>query len=163
MPALKGSKPWNAGKSNGWKDKRGYKWIYVTENEKRRAKKEHRHIMEQYIGRRLKPNELVHHLNEVKDDNRIENLQIKDWASHTVEHHVGKARPEYTKRTMEVISNYREELKRLKELNSDLLEALNKICDMNYQQAKDQYGDRSKAKTWGCVKVAEAAIKKATE
>ena len=45
----------------------------------------------------------------------------------------------------------------------ELLKALQKITEMNYQTAADQYGDRNKAKSWSCVTVAEAAIKKALE
>jgi len=32
--------------------------------------------MEEKIGRYLKPVEVVHHINEIRDDNRIENLQM---------------------------------------------------------------------------------------
>ena len=49
------------------------------------------------------------------------------WEAHTVQHHEGLVRSDTTKRTMQVLATYREENKRLKESNVDLLEALQTV------------------------------------
>lgn len=67
-------------KSKGHFDKKGYRWIQIPGTGKKIQ--EHRFIMEKMLGRKLKPNERVHHKNEIKHDNLPSNLVLMNVVKH---------------------------------------------------------------------------------
>lgn len=66
-------------KGAGYLDAKGYRILYRPEHPnatKKGALREHTLVMSEYLGRPLLPHENVHHKNGVKDDNRLENLEL---------------------------------------------------------------------------------------
>lgn len=60
-------------------DERGYVLVLSPDHPHRKHRNyvyEHRLVMEQYLGRFLKSEESIHHLNGNKSDNRLENLKL---------------------------------------------------------------------------------------
>ena len=69
--------------------KDGYIYIYYPDypsSTKDGFVMEHIYIVEQHIGRRLKKDEVVHHKNHIRNDNRIENLQLMTFKQHASLH-----------------------------------------------------------------------------
>lgn len=74
---------WKGGKNL---NSQGYVLIYSPNHpykDIRNCVREHRLVMEKHIGRFLLPSEEIHHINEIKTDNRLENLQIVSRSEHT--------------------------------------------------------------------------------
>lgn len=66
----------------------GYIEIYLPNHPKnvKGYVKEHRYIYEQYYNCCLLPKTIIHHKNEIKTDNRIENLEAMSKKQHSVHH-----------------------------------------------------------------------------
>lgn len=89
--ALKGNKhpQWKGGRII---TSQGYVWIYAPGNlmsnncSPKGYVLEHRLVMSEKIGRYLKKNEIVHHINGIRDDNKIENLFLTQKGIHIAKH-----------------------------------------------------------------------------
>lgn len=58
----------------------GYKYIWHTDGS---GEKEHRHIIEQVLGRKLTKNEVVHHIDGNRTNNDISNLRVMSRGEHS--------------------------------------------------------------------------------
>lgn len=83
--AVRGSKAKSGDRSHLWKGgkiiRNGYVLVHTPDHPSlkgttRRYVREHRLVMEKKLGRLLNRNEVVHHINGVKDDNQPENLEL---------------------------------------------------------------------------------------
>jgi len=75
-------------KNPAWKggkfESQGYVFIYTGEGEpKKRRQREHRVIWEKTYGKLLPKDWIVHHLNGIRSDNRIQNLYAMPRGEHT--------------------------------------------------------------------------------
>jgi len=92
-PKREQSPSWKGGKT---KTSAGYTRISLHSNDffypmcdRRGYVKEHRLVMANHLKRCLQSWELVHHKNGIRDDNRLENLELTTIGSHLTEHNKG--------------------------------------------------------------------------
>lgn len=80
----------NSGNFNGYRARRdGYVFRYVPEHpysDSRGYVGEHRLVVEEHLGTFLTREFVVHHINGIKDDNRIENLAVMTVGAHSAFH-----------------------------------------------------------------------------
>ena len=94
----KNASNWNGGVR---RTRKGYVQILMPEH--KRADKgeyvmEHIVVYEKATGIEVPQNCCIHHLNGIKNDNRIENLCMMTNSAHTIYHHTGQKRSEETRK-----------------------------------------------------------------
>jgi len=86
------SSSWNGGKYKS----EGYIFIYKPKHPfatKSGYVREHRLIAEKYLKRYLTKLEVIHHINEIRDDNKLENLYLFDIIGKHLGYHKLKNKP----------------------------------------------------------------------
>lgn len=63
---------------------------YATFRINGKTRRAHRVIMEQHIGRKLLPTEIIHHIDGNKVNNSIGNLELTTFAEHTKNHWIAR-------------------------------------------------------------------------
>jgi len=91
MPFQKGSKhfQWKGGR---WQAATGYVYVKMPDHPNAMGNgyvAEHALVMSSHIGRPIGKGEIVHHINGIRHDNRINNLIVMTNAKHTSHHTKG--------------------------------------------------------------------------
>lgn len=80
---------------------------------------EHRIIMQLYLNRILSDEEIVHHIDRNKSNNKIRNLRVMDKREHLSMHHAGSKKPTSNQNPHNKLS--KEKVKEIRKLSKEIL------------------------------------------
>jgi len=112
---VKGHKAWNW-KGGRIKTSQGYILIWKPKHPnviKKRYVSEHRLIMEKKLGRYLTKKEVVHHENDIRDDNRIKNLRLFKNQNEHKRWHENKKKPIYKRIINFILNTFKQKWKHI--------------------------------------------------
>ena len=105
---------------------------------------EHRFIVEKTLGRKLSRDEVVHHVDGNKLNNKIENLVVMTRSEHSAMHQKGKKNSDETRLKMSNALKGKPMLSQRK-LSSEEVDYIRK----NYRPRSSEFGARSLARKFG--------------
>ena len=106
---------------------------------------EHRKVMQDLLGRKLSVDEVIHHINGDKSDNRVENLQILSRSEHSRIHMIGRVVSDETRQKIRAkLIN----VKKKKKLPKEIID----FIKLHYIPRNPEYGARALARKFGVSK-----------
>lgn len=109
-----------------------------------KAVREHRWVMEQHLGRKLRPDEHVHHRNRDVRDNRIENLEVVDVVTHNRLHLAHERVPKPCANCGEMFAPWQRQHKRQKCCSRECAQTM-RLAARDYSSPKSINGSAGKS------------------
>lgn len=106
----------------------------------------HRIVMENSLGRLLNSNEVVHHINEDKKDNRLSNLQLMNKKEHSRFHQFQKGRCWVTLKCPNCKTEFEKERNKTFLVKGGIYTCCSRSCSGSFSRFIQLYGETHEVK-----------------